>query len=207
MTAVVRNVKKNQIVAEDIALGVGKVNQTRRGVAVEGSRVDIPVPVFSVQEIMEFSPLVSTRLVLEVAPDNYVYYIYRENETEGVPAIGGGVWVPQNLKSDIKLVDEVSDVFTLDGSNHNNFVTASSPTGAVITIGLAERDLGYGVVPAVPSLIFVSANTEGNVELVGDTGVTLITPATLSLTVKGSTVGLIATAVDTWIVMGDLKVV
>lgn len=208
MNNVVRNVNKNQVMAQDIALGVGQVTQTRGGVQVTGDRVDIPVPVSSLAEISAYDPQVSTRLMFEIAPDNYLYYIYRENETEGVPSnVAPGVWVPQNIKSDIVLGLITGTTALVDGSNHNEFLTVTDPAGCVITIGRAEADLGYGLVPFVPSLIFINSATNGQVIIQGDTGVTVLSPATAQLAANGSTVGLIAIDVDKWVLMGDIKVV
>ncbi len=204
-----RNVSKNQVLAEDIALGVGKVSQLRRGTLIEGSRVDIPVPVYSIQDIKNFSPVVSTRLIFQYAPDKYIYYIWMPNETNGIPSdvADNGVWVPQNVSSDIVLTSDSNTAVSLSGEDNNKFLTVDNVAGCVVTIGRAEFDMGYGVIPRVPSLLFISSATDGEVTIVGDTGVTIVSPSTTRLYGNGSTVGLIAIAVDKWILMGDIRVV
>lgn len=206
-TGVVRNISKNQVMQEDMALGVGEITQTRNGRTVTGSRIDIPVAVYSVAEIQAYSPQVSTRLMLEVAPDEYVYYIYRADETDGVPSsVAEGVWVPQNLKSSITLVTHSDTTLDVDGTDNNKFFTVDNEAGCIVTVGRSEADIGYGVVPMVPSLIFVRSDSLFPVSIVGATDVTVSTAALPTLYGKDSVAALVSVAVDKWILLGDLEV-
>jgi hypothetical protein len=204
-----RNVSKNQVLAEDIALGVGKVSQLRRGTLIEGSRVDIPVPVYSIQDIKNFSPVVSTRLIFQYAPDKYIYYIWMPSETNGIPSdvADNGVWVPQNVSSDIVLSTESGTTLTVSGENHNQFITLDNNLGCTITVDRAERDIGYGTIPFVPCLVFFKSDSEQPITIQPNFGITIHTPGALTLSGRYSTAAIIATAVDTWTLLGDITVV
>lgn len=203
----VRNVYKNQIVSEDIALGVGKIQQTRRGVTFEGSRINMPVPVFSFVEMSRINPNVTNRVLYEVSDVEYVVYIYKSTATEGVPSNDfPGRWVPQNIQSSIVLASNAASAVTVNGNNHNQYITITSSIGCLVTVGAAERDMGFGLIPFVPALIFIHSDTDGQVILQPAAGVTIDSPAAYSLSRKSSTIALLAIATNRWVLIGDMTV-
>lgn len=200
-----RNVSKNQILSEDIALGVGQVTQTRRGVQVTGSRVDIPVPVYSVAEIAAFNPNVANRLMLQVSADKYIYYIYSDSFAEGIKSdIFVGYWVPQNLKSDLVLSSDNAAAVSVSGDNENNLITVDNASGCIITVGSAAKTQG---VTSIPCMVFIRSDTDGDVLFVGDTGITVSSASTNMLFGKNSGACLIALSETHWWLVGDLQVV
>ncbi len=203
----VRNVYKNQIVSEDIALGVGKIQQTRRGVTFEGSRINMPVPVYSYAEMSRINPNVTNRVLYEASLNDYLPFIYSATATVGVPSNEfPGRWVPQRRPSEVELATSNSTALSLDGNAHNKLYRMTSATDVKITVGLSNRDIGFGPFESVPSIIFITAAGDGKVELIGDSGVTINTPRSKTLFTKNSTVALISTSVNTWLLIGDLEV-
>ena len=123
----VRNVQKNQILQEDIALGVGEVTQTRRGQQVTGSRLAVPLNVKDLDALSLLDPTVANLALVPETENNFVIYMYKDSDNSGVPAIPPypGSWVPQNASSDT-IIAETPPAFPAEGNRWINCTTWKS---------------------------------------------------------------------------------
>ncbi len=207
MSSIVRNINKNQILAQDMALGVGEVTQTRNGDSVTGDRVDIFVSVSSYTEMGELNPTINNHALLRVASNDYREYIFDVEATEGIPSTSTttGFWVPLLSTNNLVLTTNSSSSVSITGQDENNLISLTSESDVTVTVGRSEVDLGNGtVIDRFPVLVFIRADTLANVVFVADAGISISSSTNLSLYRDQSTAGLISLSATEWLLVGDL---
>lgn len=96
-------VTKTLAVMEDLAIGTGKVAQTR-GV---GTKIDLPYTVADKEELRSLDTNAYTKARLHVG-DNYVDYKYSASATEGIKAINAaGYWVEALHSPSLSLTSQI----------------------------------------------------------------------------------------------------
>jgi len=92
----VRNVEKNLATMQDLAIGRGKVTQSRGGVNYDVNRIDTPFAVDSLVELKALDVTAYTVARVYFTDQRYYDYIYIATETLGIaPDTGAGTWVPR----------------------------------------------------------------------------------------------------------------
>ena len=89
-----RNVFKQLATMEDLAQGVGQVNQRRGKTDYSLGKVDVPYAVESVEDLQRLDVSKFTRANLYSSTTEFQAYIYDETRTDGIlPLVGAGSWV------------------------------------------------------------------------------------------------------------------
>jgi hypothetical protein len=112
----IRNVYKNQILSEDIALGFGPAQQVRRGQTITGTRLALPLQVANLATLALLDPVVSNLALVPENENSFTIYYYKADVTTGAPALAGlpGTWVPQQGSSNT-VVSEAAPPFPTAG--------------------------------------------------------------------------------------------
>ena len=141
-----------------------------------------------------------------------IFYINKQGNMDLLPASQFIL----NASHELNLVTDSTNVISIDGNNHNNFITCNytmpeSPTEdqskVLVTVGRSIRVLNGNPVIALGCMIFIAANTAAELWLVPDEaqGVSILSSST-SLRAYGenSVIALISISETVWMLVGDV---
>lgn len=116
---------------------------------------------------------------------------------------------------EVELTNNANRTFSVDGNNHNQFISCDyvMPQGAtgddaevVITVGRAVRLFEGNNVVVPGSTVFFTSNTDAELWLEGDINedVTIRSPGTLKAYERNSSIAIMALDETTWLMLGDI---
>lgn len=88
-----KKIEKNLITMEDLAQGVGQIQQTRNGKPYILHKVDVPIAVQTEAEVIALDTNVFTRARVYYAVDRATDFVYDPNALIGLPSNGTGKWI------------------------------------------------------------------------------------------------------------------
>lgn len=88
-----KKIEKNLIAMEDLAQGVGQIQQTRNGKPYILHKVDVPIAVQTEAEVIALDTNVFTRARVYYAVDRATDFVYDPNALIGLPSNGTGKWI------------------------------------------------------------------------------------------------------------------
>ncbi|MGR6502817.1 hypothetical protein [Shewanella sp. Koi 1] len=116
---------------------------------------------------------------------------------------------------EISLVTNADNAFSVDGDNHNQFISCdyAMPEGAsgddakvLVTVGRSIRTVNGDPVIAPGTVIFFTAHTDAELWLVPDEaqGVTILSSGTLKAYGRESAIAIISLSETVWLMVGDI---
>lgn len=134
-------------------------------------------------------------------------YINKDGNADLIPR--GNIVADGSIELD--LISKSDQAFSVDGNNHNEFITCDYAGAAsekiIINVGKGIRNFEGNNIVVPGSTIFFTSASDAELWLAPDTaeGVTIISPGTLKAYGKHSTIAIMSLNETTWLMMGDIN--